>query len=153
MGLLDFFKKRERVYIKEEDKYTGLIRYYECTINNQKSNARILERCPKNAQIVDFDVREIHPIFIQAISRCKRDFEEKQHSVDGHFMVGLYQLDKIEQIDFVKKDYEKYLYFKKKLNEKCQSYGVFNKINKQEAFERILDRIDEEDRRESRKED
>ena len=66
-------------------------------------------------------------------------------------MVGLYQLDKIERIDFVKKDYEKYLYYKKKLNEKCQSYGVPTKINKQEAFEKILDRIDEEDRRESRK--
>ena len=62
MGLLDFFKKSERVYIKEEDKYTGLIRYYECIINNKEANARILERCPKNAHIVDFELGKIHPI-------------------------------------------------------------------------------------------
>lgn len=151
MGLLDFFKKSERVYIKEEDKYTGLIRYYECIINNKEANARILERCPKNAHIVDFELGKIHPIFIDAISRCKRDFKEKSRSFDGDFMVGLYQLDKIEQIDFVKKDYEKYVYFKNKLNKKCQSYGVSNEIKKQEAFEKIIDRIDEEYKRESMK--
>ena len=151
MGLLDFFKKSERVYIKEEDKYTGLIRYYECIINNKEANARILERCPKNAHIVDFELGKIHPIFIDAISRCKRDFKEKSRSLYGQFMVGLYQLDKIEQIDFVKKSYEEYLFFKNKLNEKCQSYGVSDEINEEEVFEKILDRIDEEERKESRK--
>ena len=151
MGLLDIFKRSKNIYIKEEDKYTGLIQYYECRTDKDKTIAKNIARCPKNAHIETLGIGDgIHPIFKEAISKYKREFSEKSRNNNNRFMIELYKLEEIEHNDTVKKAYETYINFKNKLKEKCKSYGILNEMNKQEAFERILNRIDEECRRKSK---
>lgn len=152
MSLLDFFKKSEKSYFKKENKYTGLILYYECKKRNDSITTRIIEKCPRKANVESLGIGDrVHPIFKEAISKCNEEFKKKVCTSNDYFsMVDLYRIKEKETYNSVKKSYEKYISLKNKLNNKCQSYGIITKNNEQKAYEGIIERIDEECRKESR---
>ena len=153
MGIFDFFKKNNNTYIKDENRYTGLIRYYECKINKDNATARSIEKCPKNVDIKELKIGDdIHPIFKEAISKCNMEFYENAYNLDGFFsMETLYRLNDLESVSSVKKAYDNYISLKNRIDNKCQSCGVVTENNEQKAYETILGRIDEELKRESKK--
>ena len=152
MGILDLFKRSEIRYFKKENKCTGLILYYECKKRNDIITTRIIEKCPSKANVEVLEIGDIiHPIFKEAISKCNDEFKSNARKSDDYFsMEDLYRLKEIDTFNYVKEAYEKYIKLKDKLNNKCQSNGITVEHNEQKAYEGILERIDEECKRESK---
>ena len=152
MGILDLFKRSEISYFKKENKYTGLILYYECKKRNGIITTRIIEKCPSKANVEVLEIGDIvQPIFKEAISKCNDEFKSSARKSDDYFsMVDLYRLKEIDTFNYVKEAYEKYIKLKDKLNKKCQSYGITIEHNEQKAYEGIIERMNEECKRESK---
>ena len=157
MGLFNFFKRKPKrledksivKYVMDEDKYTGLTRYYECRIaNGNVVSTRILEKCPKDYEVLSSNT--LNPIR-NAIQKCNNRFSEKfERSSDFLQMETLYRLDNISTDQNVAENFDKYLNLKNRLLQKCKTNRVSINTNKQEIISEIINRIEDEFRRTTR---
>ena len=157
MGLLDFLKRitTKRLenksivkYFIDEDVYTGLIRYYECTITNQDISVKILETCPKGYEELNSSTSK----HIQrAIQHCNNDFCDSFTQSENFFQIEkLYQLSHTSGNKDVAEVFNKYLDLKKRILQKCSDNRISCKTDKQEIISEIIDRIEETYRNDTR---